>query len=58
MNYIRPCDVKVRYDTFKDAEDALPGAREEHRAYYCSLCRGFHLTSYDPSGEGLPGVTS
>lgn len=53
-----PC-TKVRFESRPEAEDALLRARvhaslrlgrhhqrrKERRAYYCGLCRGFHLTS-------------
>lgn len=39
------CDRKTRFGTLEEAEDAAARAPFKLRAYRCSLCGKFHLTS-------------
>jgi hypothetical protein len=47
----RSCNVKTKYDTPQDAEQALFWHRSEGRAtekasvYSCKFCRGYHITN-------------
>lgn len=51
-NTYRSCQGKVRYRDKKEATQALKRisgnstrAKAPRRSYYCSMCKGWHLTS-------------